>query len=91
MLTRYIMDDMVDGPPHYTGEIECIDAMVSAFGPERVRTFCQLNAYKYVWRMHTKDSPEENTRKAIWFLRSSLGDDPRADREIDTSLPTQRP
>eukprot|EP01049_Picozoa_sp_SAG25_P018089 SAG25_NODE_5020_length_713_cov_0.996743_3_plen_66_part_01 len=63
----------VDGPPHYTGEIECIDAMVSTFGPEHVRIFCQLNAFKYVWRMHTKDSPEQNTRKAIWFLRFSLG------------------
>jgi len=91
MLTRYIIMD-VDGPPHYTGEIECIDAMVSAFGPERVRTFCQLNSFKYVWRMHTKDSPEENARKAIWFLRFSLGDDPRADRATsDTCATTQTP
>jgi hypothetical protein len=78
----------VDGPDHYTGAVECIDAMAAAYGPDRVRTFCQLNAFKYIWRMHTKDSPEENTRKAIWFLRYSLGDDPRAHREIDTSSPT---
>jgi hypothetical protein len=39
--------------PLYTGEIECIDAMVSAFGTEHVRIFCQLNAFKYIWRLHS--------------------------------------
>jgi hypothetical protein len=34
-------------------------------------------ATKYVWRVKQKDSVESNTRKAIWFLRWSIGDDPR--------------
>ena len=71
----------IDRPPHYTqGEVECIDAMVSAFGGEAVRDYCRLNAFKYVWRAKEKDSVESNTRKAIWFLRMSVGDDPRQER-----------
>ena len=75
------MDGEVNQPPHYTqGTVECIDAMVSAFGEEAVRDYCRLNAFKYVWRVKEKDSVESNTRKAIWFLRMSIGDDPREQR-----------
>ena len=75
------MSEEVEHPRHYTqGEVECIDAMVSAFGEEAVRDYCRLNAFKYVWRAKEKDSVESNTRKAIWFLRMSVGDDPRQER-----------
>jgi hypothetical protein len=30
--------------------------------------------------MHHKDGADTNVKKAIWFLRMSVGDDPRADR-----------
>ena len=44
------MDSAVN-PAHYTqGEIPCIDAMISAFGPEQVELFCRINAFKYIWR-----------------------------------------
>ena len=76
------MDGEVNQPPHYTqGTVECIDAMVSAFGEEAVRDYCRLNAFKYVWWVKEKDSVESNTRKAIWFLRMSIGDDPREQRD----------
>eukprot|EP01049_Picozoa_sp_SAG25_P010637 SAG25_NODE_1185_length_3673_cov_2.798487_2_plen_80_part_00 len=75
------MSEDIEHPRHYTqGEVECIDAMVSAFGGEAVRDYCRLNAFKYVWRAKEKDSVESNTRKAIWFLRMSVGDDPRQER-----------
>ena len=75
------MSEGIEHPRHYTqGEVECIDAMVSAFGEEAVRDYCRLNAFKYVWRAKEKDSVESNTRKAIWFLRMSVGDDPRQER-----------
>ena len=75
------MSEEIEHPRHYTqGEVECIDAMVSAFGEEAVRDYCWLNAFKYVWRAKEKDSVESNTRKAIWFLRMSVGDDPRQER-----------
>jgi hypothetical protein len=72
------MDEEITQPSHYTqGSVECIDAMVSAFGEDAVKDYCRLNAFKYVWRAKHKDSVESNTLKAIWFLRWSIGDDPR--------------
>ena len=39
----------VDAPAHYKqGEVECVDAMESAFGKDRVATFCTVNAMKYL-------------------------------------------
>ena len=72
-------DDPVNHPPHYNnGDVECIDAMRSAFGDKHLKLFCKMNAIKYIWRcsLH-EDGNDINLRKAIWFLRMSLGDDPR--------------
>ena len=71
-------NDPVANPAHYTsGEIECIDAMREAFGDEALKAFCKLNAFKYLWRSGKKGSEKEDTKKAIWYLRKSIGDDPR--------------
>ena len=71
-------NDPVARPAHYTsGEIECIDAMREAFGDEALKAFCKLNAFKYLWRSGKKGSEKEDTEKAIWYLRKSIGDDPR--------------
>ena len=70
--------DPVEWPAHYNqGNIECIDAMVSAFGMEYVVIYCRLAAFKYMWRFKHKGRAEEDLNKAIWYLRFSLGDDPR--------------
>jgi|EP01047_Picozoa_sp_COSAG01_P045529 hypothetical protein len=68
------MDDAVNRPAHYNqGPIECIDAMRSAFTPAQLRTFCILNAFKYIWRCtQHKDGVETNVRKAKWFLEQAL-------------------
>lgn len=58
----------VDHPTHYNqGGIECIDAMVAAFGKEAVENFCLINAFKYVWRNLDKNGLED-IDKAIWYL-----------------------
>lgn len=58
----------VDHPSHYNqGGIECIDAMVSAFGKDAVADFCIINAFKYVWRASEKNGTED-INKAIWYL-----------------------
>lgn len=58
----------VNHPSHYNqGGIECIDAMVSAFGKEAVGNFCICNAFKYVWRAKQKNGVED-LDKAIWYL-----------------------
>ena len=44
-------EDMVNHPKHYeTGKFECIDVMIEIFGKEKVMAFCQLNAFKYLYR-----------------------------------------
>lgn len=62
----------VDHPSHYNqGGIECIDAMLSAYGKEAVSVFCLLNAFKYLWRMEHKNGTED-LEKAIWYLKKRL-------------------
>ena len=71
-------EDPVGRPYHYTtGDIECIDAMKEAFGEEALKNFCRLNAFKYLWRANNKNTEKQDIEKAIWYLRKSIGDDPR--------------
>lgn len=66
------MNDSVNHPAHYTqGDIECIDAMISAFGEEEVKTYCKINAFKYVWRTDYKNGTED-VKKAVWYLNKFL-------------------
>jgi hypothetical protein len=73
-------DKMVSQPSHYAdGEIECIDAMVAAFGRDKVNIYAEIAAFKYIWRMDKKNiEPAQDKQKAVWYLRYSMGDDPRA-------------
>lgn len=61
------MIDNVNHPAHYSGDIECIDAIASATadlkGEEAV---CTGNVIKYVWRWKKKNGVED-IRKAIWY------------------------
>ena len=57
----------VDHPSHYNqGGIECIDAMIAAYGVEAVKNFCKCNAFKYQWRFGDKNG-EEDLKKAQWY------------------------
>lgn len=59
----------VDHPSHYSqGDIECIDAMLSAFGKEAVANFCMCNCFKYLWRHKCKNGIED-LQKADWYLK----------------------
>lgn len=60
--------DNVNHPSHYNqGGIECIDAMVSAFGKQAVSSFCLCNAFKYIWRADHKNGLED-IEKANWYI-----------------------
>ena len=73
-----LAEDMVNSPKHYKGDIECIDVMETVFGRTAVRWYCLLNAFKYVWRCTKKhDGETDCVKKAIWYLRYFIGDDPR--------------
>lgn len=64
-----IKKETVNHPHHYNqGDIECIDAMVAAYGKEAVSIFCLLNSFKYLWRMEHKNG-KEDLDKAIWYLK----------------------
>lgn len=57
----------VNHPKHYNqGNIECIDAMVAAYGKEDVMAFCKCNAFKYIWRFKDKNNIED-IKKAQWY------------------------
>ena len=64
-------EDLVNHPPHYSSfqkdGIECIDAMISAFGKTAVAHFCLCNAFKYQWR-HPSKGGMQDIDKAQWYL-----------------------
>lgn len=65
--------DNVNHPRHYaSGEIECIDAMIAAFGNDKVTDFCHLNAFKYLWRAGQKGDKIEDLRKATWYINKMI-------------------
>jgi hypothetical protein len=54
---------------HYKqGQIEAIDALRSALGPEGFRGFCAGNVIKYVWRHDKKGTPVMDLLKAQEYL-----------------------
>lgn len=62
----------VNHPSHYNqGGIECIDAMVAAFGKEKVCDFCIMNTFKYLWRYQHKNGFED-VKKASWYLNKYM-------------------
>ena len=58
----------VNHPNHYRleGRKECINEMLDVFGIEKVKAFCELNAYKYRYR-YTMKNGEEDLAKAEWY------------------------
>ena len=66
--TEPVTSSPVNHPSHYNqGGIECIDAMVAAFGKEATAIFCKLNAFKYVWRADHKNGIQD-IEKTMWYL-----------------------
>ena len=45
--------------------------MISAFGEEEVKTYCKINAFKYIWRTDYKNGTED-VKKAVWYLSKFL-------------------
>lgn len=66
------MSDNVNHPKHYEGatSIECIEAMIVAFGKQAVYDFCKCNASKYVWRYQNKNG-KEDLEKAQWYVNKA--------------------
>ena len=65
---QYAQTDNINHPEHYTGPIECIDAMIAAYGKEQVAIFCKICAFKYLWRLEKKGDSSIDAGKAQWYL-----------------------
>jgi len=62
--------EMVDHPDHYnSGKIEVIEYIEDLGLAE---DFCAGNAIKYISRYKYKGKPEEDIKKAIWYLEHLL-------------------
>lgn len=64
----------MNNPSHYASEcsLECIDVMETVLGDEGLFYFCVGNAFKYLWRYKNKGKPNEDLRKASWYLKKAL-------------------
>lgn len=67
----------VVSPPHYTGEVECVDAIKSFLGADRFDAYCLGQVVKYIWRAGKKDSYYLDLQKAQFYLSMAIGKDPR--------------
>ena len=65
--------DMVNHPFHYkNGKYEAIDIMLDIFGKDKTLAFCELNAFKYLWRADNKGTDIQDKKKAIWYLNKYI-------------------
>ena len=77
------MSECVNHPDHYkTGNYECIEVMKEIFGEEKVKDFCKMNAFKYLWRSDRKNG-DEDLKKAKWYLDTYLLSELLNDEDLD--------
>ena len=68
-----LSEDMVNHPQHYKNNTyECIDVMLDIFGKDKTLAFCELNAFKYLWRAKNKGTDIQDKKKAIWYVNKYI-------------------
>jgi len=61
--------DVVNSPNHYRqGGIEAIEAIKASMSREEFEGYLKGNAVKYLWRYRHKGRPEQDLKKARWYL-----------------------
>jgi len=71
-MTKTIVPDMVNHPPHYKqGEIECIDGIEASMSAAQFEGYLKGNVLKYIWRYGDK-SKLQDLEKAEWYLRKLI-------------------
>lgn len=63
--------EMVNHPSHYNKyDIEVIEMMKRIWGPEAVKLWCEMTAFKYRMRLGEKpeNSVEQDLKKENWYL-----------------------
>lgn len=65
--------EAVERPKHYnTGNIECIRAIEASMTEEEFKGYLKGNALKYIWRYRYKSKPEQDLKKAAWYLNKLI-------------------
>lgn len=65
--------EMVNHPSHYkNNKYECIDVMLDIFGKNKTAAFCELNAFKYLWRANNKGTDIQDKKKAEWYINKYI-------------------
>jgi hypothetical protein len=63
------IDEAVHWPEHYRqGGIEAIDAIKASMSREQFEGYLKGNAMKYLWRYRHKGRPDQDLKKARWYL-----------------------
>ena len=62
-------------PDHYSGSIECIEAIEASMTKEAFIGFLKGNVMKYIWRAGNTPSADEkeDLMKARWYLDKMIG------------------
>lgn len=65
--------EQASNPSHYQSEfgLECWDVMEIIFGRKKLRTFCRMNAFKYIWRLGKKDPVDIELKKVANYQRKA--------------------
>lgn len=64
---------MINHPSHYkNNKYECIDVMLDIFGKDKTAAFCELNAFKYLWRANNKGTDIQDKKKAEWYINKYI-------------------
>lgn len=80
-------EDKVNHPSHYTnGDIECIEAIKASMSQEAFNGYLKGNALKYLWRYQLKNNPEEDLKKAQWYLNRLLDEPIIAYGKVEVSV-----
>ena len=61
------MADSVKNPTHYSGEVECIEAIKSSMSNESFKGYLKGNIIKYIWRYERKNGTED-LLKCQWYV-----------------------
>ena len=70
-LPDFLIEDTVNHPSHYAGEIECIDAIESSMTHEAFCGYLKGNVQKYMWRYENKGGITD-LEKAQWYLNKLI-------------------
>lgn len=59
--------DVINKPPHYQGEVECIQAIRSSMTKEQFIGYLKGNIQKYIWRFDKKNGLEDLQKANIYL------------------------